>query len=57
MRLLGGSGPPIAALLIKSGTMAVFYSFAGANAVAIILTLLLIKPKNLILNLHNLLSF
>lgn len=46
MRLLGVAlGPPIAALLIKSGTMAVFYSFAGANAVAIILTLLLIKPK------------
>lgn len=47
MRLLGVAiGPPVAALLIKSGTMAVFYSFAGAGAVSIILTLLLIKPQN-----------
>ena len=46
MRLLGVAiGPPMAALLIKSGTMAVFYSFAGAGTMAIILTLLLIKPK------------
>lgn len=46
MRLLGVAiGPPVAALLVKSGTMMVFYSFAGAGTVAIILTLLLVKPK------------
>ncbi|MDQ2086859.1 MFS transporter [Herbivorax sp. ANBcel31] len=46
MRLLGVAiGPPIAALLLKSGTMAVFYTLAGAGLAAIILTLLLIRPK------------
>lgn len=46
MRLLGVAlGPPIAAILIKSNNKTLFYVLAAANVVAVIVTLLLIRPK------------
>ncbi|TYQ16200.1 UNVERIFIED_CONTAM: ACDE family multidrug resistance protein [Acetivibrio alkalicellulosi] len=46
-RLLGVAlGPPIVALLLKSSTNTVFYTLAAVSLVAIILTILLIRPKD-----------